>query len=133
MTIPVTEKIILKNSKAAIAFGLDCSTNGRFKAEDLLDIEARFVVYSKTMEGEYKKEKNLLSTHSCKQEDFYNLYNKQFDYLSLPKYKCLDNNTHIIEGIWDDQTFTYYEISILSKNKTVENLDNIDEYLFQND
>ena len=33
MTIPVTEKIILKNSKAAIAFGLDCSTNGRFKAE----------------------------------------------------------------------------------------------------
>lgn len=133
MNIPVTEKIIFKDSKSAVAFGFDCTKNGRFKVEDVLDVQARFVIYSKTMEGEYVKEKNLLSTHSCTKEDFYNLYDKQFDYLSISKYKCLDNDDHIIEGIWDDQTFTYYELSVASKNKTSENLDNIEEYLFQND
>ena len=54
-------------------------------------------------------------------------------YLNLPKYRCLDDNTHIIQGIWDDQIFTYYEISVIAKNQTKENLDNIEEYLFEND
>ena len=135
MNIPVTEKIILKDSKASIAFGFEnnCGTNGRFKVQDVLIVEARFVIYTKTMEGEYVKNKRLLSTHPCTYEDFYNLYNKQFDYLSLPAYQCLDDNSQIIEGIWDDQTFSYYEIGVAAKNQTSENLDNIDEYLFKND
>ena len=133
MNIPVTEKIIFKDSKAAFAFGFDCTSNGRFKVQDVLNIEVRFVIYSKTMQGEYVKNKNLLSTHLCGYEDFYNLYNKQFDYLSLPKYSCLDDNDVVIEGFWDDQVFSYYEISVVSKNQTEENLDNIDEYLFEND
>ena len=133
MNIPLTEKIILKESKAAIAFGFDCTSNGRFKVDDLLNIEVRFITYSKTILGEYVKEKNILSTHKCKHEDFYSLYNRQFDYLNLQKFECLDNNNQIIEGIWDDQTFTYYEVSVTSKEKTPENLDHIDEYLFQND
>ena len=45
------------------------------------------------MEGEYVKDKQILSTHFCRHEDFYNLHNNQFDYLSLPKYLCLDDNT----------------------------------------
>ena len=57
---------------------------------------------------------------------FYSLYNRQFDYLSLPKYNCLDDNNQIIQGIWDDQVFTYYEISVTSKEKTEENLNNIE-------
>ena len=61
------------------------------------------------------------------------MHNNQFDYLNLPKYRCLDDNTHIIQGIWDDQIFTYYEISVNAKNETKENLDNIEEYLFEND
>ena len=133
MNIPITEKIILKESKAAIAFGFDCTKYGRFRVDDVLNIEVRFVTYSKTLQGEYVKDKKLLSTHKCKHEDFYSLYNRQFDYLSLPKYNCLDDNNQIIQGIWDDQVFTYYEISVTSKEKTAENLNNIEEYLFQND
>ena len=53
--------------------------------------------------------------------------------MSLPKYNCLDDNNQIIQWIWDDQVFTYYEISVTSKEKTAENLNNIEEYLFQND
>ena len=133
MNIPKTEGISLKSSNAALAFGYDCSIYGRFKADDVFDIEVRYIAYSKTLLGEYVKDKQLLSTHSCRHGDFYNLHNNQFDYLNLPKYRCLDDNTHIIQGIWDDQIFTYYEISVIAKNQTKENLDNIEEYLFEND
>ena len=133
MNIPVTEKIILKESKSAIAFGFECSARGRFKAEDIFALDAKYIIYSKTMEGEYIKEKNTLSFHSCKHEDFYNLYNESFDYLSLASYYCLDDNNQVIEGIWNDKVFTYYEFSVISKNQTLENLDNIEEYLFAND
>ena len=133
MNIPKTEGISLKSSNAALAFGYDCSSYGRFKADDVFDIEVRYIAYSKTLLGEYVKDKQLLSTHSCRHGDFYNLHNNQFDYLNLPKYRCLDDNTHIIQGIWNDQIFTYYEISVLAKNQTKENLDNIEEYLFEND
>ena len=133
MNIPVTEKIIFKNSKAALAFGFECDNKGRFKVDDVLDIEVNYVTYSKTFEGEYVKDKNILSTHHCKHNDFYNLYSNQFDYLNIQKYKCLDDNTQVIEGIWNDQSFTYYEISVTALNKTGDNLNNIEEYLFQND
>ena len=133
MNIPLIEQIKLKESNAAIAFGFDCTSNGRFSVYDVLNIETAFVVYSKTLQGEYVKDKIILSTHKCIHEDFYSLYNTQFDYLSLQKYLCLDDNNQIIQGIWDDQSFTYYELSVTSKNKSAQNLDNIDEYLFQND
>ena len=133
MNIPITEQIVFKESQAAIAFGFDCQKNGRFQVDDVLGINVTFVTYSKTLQGEYVKDIKTLSTHKCKHEDFYSLYNDQFDYLSLPKYNCLDDNTQIIQGIWDDQVFTYYEISVISKENTTENLNNIEEYLFQND
>ena len=51
----------------------------------------------------------------------------------MSSYKCLDNPDHVIRGIYDDQIFSYYEFSVSSKDDTQENLDNIDEYLFNND
>ena len=133
MNITATEKIIFKDSKSAIAFGFECTARGRFKADDIFSLDARYVVYSKTMDGESIKDIYTLSFHSCKHEDFYNLYNESFDYLSLSSYYCLDDNNQVIEGIWNDKVFTYYEFGVVSKNGTLENLDNIEEYLFQND
>ena len=133
MNIPATEKIILKDSKSAIAFGFECTERGRFKVEDIFSLDAKYVIYTKTMEGEYIKDKNTLTFHPCTYEDFYNLYNESFDYLSISSYFCLDDNTQVIEGIWNDQIFTYYEFSVISKNKTLKNLDNTEEYLFGND
>ena len=125
MNIPATEKIILKDSKSAIAFGFECTERGRFKVEDIFSLDAKYVIYTKTMEGEYIKDKNTLTFHPCTYEDFYNLYNESFDYLSISSYFCLDDNTQVIEGIWNDQIFTYYEFSVISKNKTSKNLDRI--------
>ena len=42
--------------------------------DDVLDIEVRFVTYSKTLQGEYVKDKKLLSTHKCKSEPNPTLY-----------------------------------------------------------
>ena len=70
MNIPVTEAISLKNSNAALAFGYDCTSYGRFRANDILDIDVQYVACLKTLEGKYVKDKKPLSTHFFRHEDF---------------------------------------------------------------
>ena len=131
--IPKTDSIKLTDSMTHFTVGLDCQSNGRFKADDVFKVEVRYVNYTKTTSGEYAKNKTLLSTHFCTHNDFFNNNNDSFDKLTLHKFQCLDDYTGSLAGIYSDQIFTYYEISILSKYDSPENLDNIDEYLFEND
>ena len=133
MNIPKTEQIKFKDSKAAFAIGFDCQKNGRLKVEDVFKLDAVFVNYVKEMDGTYHKDKYPQTTHNCVYEDFYNNYNSSFDYLNLKNYQCLDNNKHIIEGIYADKIFSYYEFSVAAINDSDETFNNIDEYLFEND
>ena len=129
MNIPQTERIRLKDSKAAFAIGLDCDDKTDLKAHDVFNLESRYILYIKNMSGLYNKNKTLLSSHLCKYEDFYNDYNTSFDYLGLKKYQCLDDYDHNIEGIYSDQVFSYYEFSLIAKQHTKY----IEEYLKKND
>ena len=129
MNIPQTERIRLKDSKAAFAIGLDCDDKTELKAHDVFNLESRYILYIKNMSGLYNKNKTLLSSHLCKYEDFYNDYNTSFDYLGLKKYQCLDDYNHNIEGIYSDQVFSYYEFSLIAKQHTKY----IEEYLKKND
>ena len=133
VNIQKTDKIKLIESKSVFTLGLDCGSKGRFKADDVLQLEARYVNYTKTKEGVYAKNKTLLPTHFCTHEDFFNEHNDAFDRLTLHKFQCLDDYGGSLEGVYSDQIFTYYEFSVVSKYNTPENLDNIEEYLFQND
>ena len=133
MNIPKTEQIKFKDSKAAFAIGFDCQKNGRLKVEDVFKLDAVFANYVKEMDGTYHKDKYPQTTHNCVYEDFYNNYNSSFDYLNLKNYQCLDNNKHIIEGIYADKVFSYYEFSVAAINDSDETYNNIDEYLFEND
>ena len=133
VNIPKTDTIKLKDSKATFTVGLDCESNGRFKVDDVLKLEVRYVNYTKTIEGIYNKNKTLLSTHFCSHKDFYDAYNDSFDRLNLHKFQCLDDYEGSIGGIYSDHIFTYYEFSVVSKYNTEENFNNIDEFLFQND
>ena len=133
MNLPKTEQIRLQDSKAVFAVGLDCDSNGRFKADDVFNLESRHVIYTKTIEGTYAKDKRLLPSHYCKYEDFYNEYNKSFDYLRLKNYQCLNDYSQTLEGIYSDQVFSYYEFSLNAKNTSKEAFDSVDEYLFEND
>ena len=133
VNIPKTDFIQLKETKAIFTLGLDCTDKGRFKVDDVLQLEARYVNYTKTKEGIYNKNKTLLSTHFCTHEDFFNKHNDSFDRLTLHKFQCLDDYSGFLSGIYSDQIFTYYELSVLAKHDTPETLDNIEEYLFEND
>ena len=133
MNIPKTEQIKFKDSKAAFAIGFDCQKNGRLKVEDVFKLDAVFANYVKEMDGTYHKDKYPQTTHNCEYEDFYNNYNSSFDYLNLKNYQCLDNNKHIIEGIYADKVFSYYEFSVEAINDSDETFNNIYEYLFEND
>ena len=130
MNIPKTERIRLKDSKAAFAIGYDCEERTGIKASDIFNLEILYVLYIKDMQGDYDKNKTTLSFHKCTYEDFYNNYNTSFQYLGLKDYICLDNYDHNIEGIYSDQIFSYYEFSLTAKNN---NSDIIEKYLKEND
>ena len=133
--IEKTDIIKLKDSKVSFSFGLDCESNGRFKAEDLLKVEAKFYNHTKTKEGKYNLNTKVISSHFCTHEDFFNSHNDSFDRLTLHKFQCLDDYSYNLQGIYADQVFTYYELTVKSKygKYNYTNLDNIEEYFFMND
>ena len=129
MNIPKTEKIRLKDSQAAFSIGFDCDDNTDIKVDDILKLDLKHVIYIKNNKGKYDKNKTPIPSHSCTKEDFYNNYDTSFEYLNLNQYLCLDDYNHNIEGIYSDQVFSYYEFSVIAKNKTSL----IDEYFRSND
>ena len=133
MNISKTEKLVLKDSKASFSFGLECYDDKKYKVNDLFDLTAQFVVYDKFENNTFNKSVISLLTHPCTYEDFYNLHNSEFDRLDFTRYLCLDDKDQVITGVWDDQLFTYYEFSVVSKQETDKNLDYIEDYLFNND
>ena len=129
MNIPKTEKIKLKDSQAAFSIGFDCDDDTDIKVDDILKLDLKHVIYIKNNKGKYDKNKTPIPSHSCTKEDFYNNYDTSFEYLNLNQYLCLDDYNHNIEGIYSDQVFSYYEFSVIAKNKTSL----IDEYFRSND
>ena len=134
MKLPTAERIKLKESKAAFAIGFDCreGSDGT-KAEDILQLNINYLIYKKFPDGSRKKFPEPLSSHKCTYADFYNQYNFTFDLLNLQTFECLDNTDHVIEGIFTDEIFSYYEFSVLSKEDSEENFNRIDDYLTEND
>ena len=110
MNLSTTEKIRLKESKAAFAIGFDCDTDtdDGTNAEDILNLELNYITYIKDKTGKRTKIPEALSSHSCNYEDFYNQYNDNFDLLNIKDLRCLDKTDHVIEGIFTDEVFSYY-------------------------
>ena len=131
--IAKTDVIKLKDSKVTFSLGLDCQDKGRFKAEDLLMIQAKFINFTKTKEGKVNINSKIINTHFCTHDDFLNSHNDSFDRLTLHKFQCLDDYGYNLVGIYSDEIFGYYELTVKSKYNTSQNLDNIEEYLFEND
>ena len=133
MNIPSTEQIRFKESKAAFTIGFQCDEKNGINAEDLFNLESRFVIYTKDIHGKSNKKKETLTWHYCKYEDFYNNHNDSIDYLNLNTYQCLDDYDRTVEGIFSDQIFSYYEFAVTNKYKTEENYHKITDYLSEND
>ena len=134
MNLSSTEQIKLKESKAAFSIGLECEdAEDGTKAEDLFDLSLRFTIFKKDKDGNKIKTYEDLATHPCNYSDFYNNYNDSLDILDMDKFHCLDNTDNVIEGIYTDEVFTYYEFTVSSKEDSQTNFQKIDDYLISND
>ena len=135
MSMPSTDEIKLYKSKANFAIGLDCPYNKKvfMSGEDLFKVDLKYVTFAKNHQGVRNVTRYPLSSHKCKYEDFYNEFNDSFDIVNMQNLECLDQNDHTIQGIYNDELFSYYEFSVISNNDTVEHFQNIDLYLRESD
>ncbi len=135
MNLPETEQISLKDSKVALAIGLDCYDDERdgTKAEDLLKVDFKFCSFKKNSEGKRTKTTIMLNTHPCNYSDFYNMYNDSFDMLDIGRFQCLDKTDDIIQGLYTDDLFAYYDFTVRSKEDSEDNFNKIDIYLLENE
>ena len=134
MNMVSTDQIKLSDSKAAIAFGLTCDVDkDGTKAEDLFKLDINFYTQTKNREGKVEKKGIEITTHPCNYSDFYNNYNESLDLINIQNYQCLDDIDNTIEGIYTDETFTYYRFTVATKKDSPEHFNKIDRYLTRND
>ena len=131
MNLDNTEEIKLDKPPTAFAFGLDDGNKNGLT--DLLDLNIKFKVVYKN--DRTKNKENILVTHPCTKEDFFNHHQKSFDDLDISKFYCLSkNDLESPQGIFTDNIFSYYVISVVSKNKDdSSHYEKIKNYLIKND
>ena len=137
MNLAQTEAVDLFASQSNFAVGFECDDNKDEKRNiyELFNIRTRLVNFEKNREGKYSKYRQDLTTHKCTYADFYNKFDEQFDYLDGSKFECLpeDKRNTLIQGIYSDRIFTYFEFSVMAKNKSKELTQEIERFLFNND
>ena len=137
MNLAETEAVDLFASQSNLAIGFECDDNENEKRDiyELFNIRARLVIFEKNREGKYIKDKLDITTHKCTYADFYNKFDVQFDYLGGSKFECIpeENKNTKIQGIYADRIFTYFEFSVMAKNKSKELTDEVERFLFNND
>ena len=135
MNLAETQEVNIFESQSNFAIGLSCEKSKNEKKDifDLLDLTSNYVSYRKFNNGSYVKFPKVLITHKCTYKDFYNKYDNEFDFLSLSTFECVGNKEDTIQGIYSNEIFSYFEFSVLAKNKSDELLDEIERYLFNND
>ena len=129
--LPKPEPINLNSSKSPFSLGLFCENNN-ININNVFEFETKFISV-KNINGNYLKTITNLTLHDCNLNDFYNNYNEDFKKLNLINHKCLDNNDFIIEGIYLDEIFSYYEFNLKSKLNSEENINNINMLLINNE
>ena len=135
MNLAQTEEVDLFASEPNFALGLTCENNKieKYNVYELLDLKSRYVEYIKSRDGTFEKKAKYFETHRCTYDDFYNKYDAQFDYLNLHTYDCIVAKEDTIQGIFSDQIFSYYEYSVVAKNKSRELTAEIERFLGEND
>ena len=107
MNLDNTEEIKLDKPPTAFAIVLDDGNKNELK--DLLDLNIKFKVVYKN--DRTKNKDNILFTHPCTKEDFYN--HQSFNDLDISKFYCLSkNDLESPQGIFTDNIFSYYVISV---------------------
>ena len=135
MNLAATESINIFASESNFAVGIQCEKNDNEHQiiTDLLDLKGKYITYVKSRDSTYKKYSTELNMHKCVYDDYYNKYDKQMDYLGVQRCQCLENKDNTIQGIFDDEVFTYFEFSVVAKNKSKSLTEEITRFLHKND
>ena len=128
-----TEQVNFGESETAFAVGLNCWTGSDgTTADQLFRVDHKYIYYT-LVNNEYLKNTEMIGTHVCTKEDFYNRYDETFDGSQIYNYQCLDDPNKGIEGIFTSPIFAYFEFDVYAKNDSKTLLDKIDAYLIEND
>ena len=135
-----TEEIQLKEFKASLAFGFECSNianKSRYtniSIEDLLELKAKYIFY-RNVTNTTKKTDIPIGIHQCNNTDFYDDKNliKSLSKGKISDLKCLDDLNQPIKNRYQDRhhNFTYYQIDVQSKNDSYYTL--LRDFLLDND
>ena len=134
MNLNNTEHMLLAEPPTAFAFGLmDDNNDTNNNISDLFVLNIKYVECPKGKQ----KNKSAINKNYCDKTNFHNLHQKLYDNLKIDNFNCIPkNNLEIndIKGIFTDDLFTYYEISVESKYKdNVTHNKLINDYLIKYD
>ena len=131
MNLDNTEEVKLSEPPTAFAIGLDDGDKNQLS--DLLEIKIKFKKKDKSSNDNIPD--RTLIAHPCTKADFFNHHQKSFDDLDISKFYCLSKNDLISpQGIFTDNIFSYYVISVVSKDPDNQAHNQaITDYLLKND
>ena len=130
-----TENIKL-NELTNFGIGLDCSIDKEtnITGKDLFDLVFSFSI-------RYKDEPNNSTTDrifpgNFNESTFYNDRKEIFNYLKTDDFQTLISNNSqdsVLEGIFTEKKFSFLSIAVVSKNKSKEHFNKINDYLLKNE
>ena len=129
-----TDDIYFHEHDSSFAIDLVCDNyDGKYgDIHTIFEIEANHVQYLR-INGETKKNKIILPFHKCTYNDFYNKFNEELDRNEITnKFNCIEDNNYAIKGIYPEEDFEYYELTLSANLKNEFNdskyLDMLCEY-----
>ena len=138
MNLNNTEEIKLAESPTAFGVGFSDENKNQslYNISDLLEIKFKFKYINKNNQNDNQANINeTLDYHPCNINDFHNLHKKYLEELNISNFKCL-SRTDLVSpsGIYTDEVFSYFVISVESKYKDNETHNQlINDYLIAND
>ena len=122
--ISAFEKIIFSDFKYNFAFGLRCGENVNKEMLNNFYFMLDYVIRNKTDSNLNLSTINI-NFHQCSLKDFGENYLAYFNSFELDKYYCPDYNNFSIQGIYTDAIFSFFRLSLYSKNLENEILNKI--------
>ena len=130
-----TDILNFKQSKNDLAYRLEFknNSNSSFTCESLLDVKIKFIYSERNkITGKRDKKPRDISTYNCKYLRTTNKFLKTNESSGII-YKCLDNLNETIKNVYNDDYFSYYEITVSLRDSEKDNFTNINDFLLIND
>ena len=128
-----TDEISFFNYSTNYAFGLTCgSISDPETIEKMFKVSIKHITRA-THGGVTKKTSKQMTIRHCEYGDFFNEFNETFDDIGFSNLYCINETDSSVQGIYSDDIFKYFEISISSNEDTKENYDLLNEVLQNNE